>query len=400
MKSSVNTLEKSCTGCGACACICSKNAISIQLDEKGFFTAKVDDGLCVDCGKCISVCIRNGVSNADELLSGKMISAQSTNSDVVHSCSSGGIAYEFSRYAVEKQWTVAGVVYDYSDNTAKTVLANSLDEIEPMKGSKYIQSYTEEAFRDLIDYAKIDKECRFLVVGTPCQIYGFASLTEELKLRDRFILLDLFCHGVPSYLVWQNYLKSIRKKIGNGKINEVVFRDKSIGWHNFVIKVDGNDGKYLQSSEGDLFYKVFFDNVLLSSACFNCPVRQQYSKADIRLGDCWGKRYQNREDGVSAVLCLTKQGKEFFEAVPNIEVFENLEISEVLSAQSVKEYKEVDLHNNAISELMSSNNLKRTITHYRKSFGAKRRLKLKIKESTAHLPDGVRARIRKVYKNI
>ena len=47
-----------CTSCGVCATICAKKAISMQLDEEGFYRPVVDVSLCNDCGLCTTVCYK------------------------------------------------------------------------------------------------------------------------------------------------------------------------------------------------------------------------------------------------------------------------------------------------------------------------------------------------------
>ncbi len=51
----------------------------------------------------------------------------------------------------------------------RTIIVDNMEDLEKLKGSKYIQSYTEEAFNKVIDIAKKDTDKRFLVFGTPCQ---------------------------------------------------------------------------------------------------------------------------------------------------------------------------------------------------------------------------------------
>ena len=55
-------------------------------------------------------------------------------------------------------------------NVAEHYVASSLEELLQSKGSKYIQSYTVDGFRS------INKNDKYLVVGTPCQIDSFRSL--------------------------------------------------------------------------------------------------------------------------------------------------------------------------------------------------------------------------------
>lgn len=399
-KNNVAALAGACTGCAACLASCPANAIKVKLNQEGFFTALVDEDGCINCGKCVQVCLRAGAVGVTSLMSGTMIAAQSKQQETVLSCTSGGIAYEFSCYAIENGWIVAGVVYDYQSDTAKTVLVDTKEKLNDLKGSKYIQSDFSDAATDLLRIAGECPEQHFLVIGTPCQIYGLASLLEQRKLRDQFVLVDLFCHGVPSYLVWNSYLHTLRKQLGNGALTTVAFRDKVVGWHNFVMHISSANGDYIQASEGDSFFRAFFDNVLFSEACFNCTVRKDCSKADIRLGDYWGKRYQNREDGVSAVLLLTAVGAHFSQNVTSIHILETTSVKEVLREQSTHSYTTQSLYAGAIQALQKSGALDATIRKYRRNFPVKQRLKLVLKEFTAHLPDDIRSGIRKIYKKI
>lgn len=61
--------------------------------------------------------------------------------------------------------------------------------------------------------------------GTPCQIRALKSYLD--KNYDNLILIDLFCHGVPSPKIWQRYLEFINpeKNVYNlfhSEINESV----------------------------------------------------------------------------------------------------------------------------------------------------------------------------------
>lgn len=50
--------EKSeCCGCGLCSVVCPAKAISMQLDEEGFFYPDLNLQKCVGCQKCLKNCI-------------------------------------------------------------------------------------------------------------------------------------------------------------------------------------------------------------------------------------------------------------------------------------------------------------------------------------------------------
>lgn len=401
MNERVGALDKNCSGCGACAIICPRNAITLQLDQEGFYTAAIDDTRCIHCGKCESVCVCEEVHDATQLKNSKVLAAQSKSTSVVNSSTSGGIAYEMAKSAFLEGMGVVGVVYNFEHNRAQSVLAKSLNDIERFRGSKYIQSYTINAFKEMLSDMKKNPEIRYLVFGTPCQIYGIASVLERQQLRDRAVLVDLFCHGVPSYLVWDEYIDSVCRRLNTLKLSNINFRDKSIGWHNFVMRVSSETGEYKASSEEDLFYHAFFDNVLLARACYTCSVRQDISKADIRLGDYWGRRFQAHEDGVSAILILSGRGEAFLQGIhDSLVFFDSGSINEVLASQSVQHYNTIPFREKAFNDLKNGESLKSTIRTYRKNFPASKRFFLALKENSAKLPIWLRIPLRKMYKQI
>lgn len=395
------TYNNPCSGCGACVSVCSKNAIRVALNSEGFYSAFVDETLCVDCGFCKKVCIRDQAITGTLIRTGVVFAAQSKDPLTIKKCTSGGISYELSKQAFSDGMGVLGVVYDYETNKAKSIIARTTDDLDKITGSKYIQSYTVDGFKALLADMKGNTERKYIAFGTPCQMYGLASILEYFGLRERAILVEMFCHGVPSYLVWDSYLDALRPIVGKGVLEKVTFRDKKTGWHNYVMTVKGVDGTYRENSEGDLFYKAYFDNVFFSKACFDCKVRCELSKADLRLGDCWGKRYQDNEEGISAILVLSERGMRFIDSLEErINILQELNVSEVLSGQSLSSYWESALNTNAIDSLKSGNDIKSTIKTYRKEFPFKRRVKFALREATAFLPDCLRATIRKIYRKI
>ena len=45
-----------CTGCGACAASCVKDAIVMEYDKNGHLMPFVDKGKCINCGMCVKKC--------------------------------------------------------------------------------------------------------------------------------------------------------------------------------------------------------------------------------------------------------------------------------------------------------------------------------------------------------
>ena len=48
-----------CCACSACYSICPTNAISMNIDEKGFKRPVIDKNKCINCGLCEKTCAFN-----------------------------------------------------------------------------------------------------------------------------------------------------------------------------------------------------------------------------------------------------------------------------------------------------------------------------------------------------
>lgn len=372
----VNELRGYCNGCSACAVVCPKQAISIIKNDRGFFESVVDTNKCINCGICNKVCKKN----QKDINNPKVIAAmalQSKDINVVKESSSGGVAFEISRYFLEKKYGVVGSFFDLNKNSVVSKLDLNQKDLELFKKSKYLQSNFYEGLKDAVSFARKDKNSKFVVFGTPCQINAAANVCDFYNIANQFILVDFFCHGVPSYKVWEYYL--LDNKINNSTLKNVVFRTKDKGWHScFKMHVQDANKTISKRSSNDDFYNAFFDNVFFMKSCYSCDFRKGFSKADIRLGDYWGKRYIKNNDGVSAAFVYSKKGIQLLKDV-NIRVLENADVSDVLKAQSTKDYSEETLNDFALNILADQKSLKRTIKIYRKKFNFKRRVKLGFK---------------------
>lgn len=315
---------KNCYGCGTCAAACGKHIISINLNKEGFYEPHIEDiDKCVNCGLCVDVCAYLSDNCALEAKPRACFTAWSKEYAVRRKCSSGGVAFELGRSLIEQGYKVCGVRYNAETGRAEHYIATSVHELIPSIGSKYIQSYTFDGFNS------INRKEKYLVTGTPCQIDSFRHYIRRLRIENNFVLLDFFCHGVPSMLMWQKYVKYVEETIG--KITYASWRNKFTGWHDsWTMAMDGTEkgerinwhdsynllmkekkGYYnSRYTQGDLFYAFFLGNSCLSRACYNkCKYKKAASSADIRIGDCWGKAYEHDQDGVSSVLVYTEKGE-------------------------------------------------------------------------------------------
>ena len=297
-----------CYGCGVCAVVCSRHAVKLEQNAKGFYVPVVDDSLCNNCGLCIQVCAFAHSETVLKDASIKGFGAWSNDSEVRLKCSSGGIGFELGRYLLADGYKVCGVRYNASMQRAEHYIATDESSLIPSIGSKYIQSYTVDGFKE------IDRTGKYLVTGTPCQIDSFRRYIRKFKMEDNFVLMDFFCHSVPSMLAWKKYLSIWEKK--TGPVLHASWRNKFTGWHDsWAMSINGERGCHnSRLSQGDLFYKLFLGDYCCNPACQkDCKYKYDKSSADIRIGDFWGKTYLADEEGVSAVAVFTKKGEDIIQ---------------------------------------------------------------------------------------
>lgn len=387
----ITSSKNACTGCGACVYLCPTKAIEYALNDDGFFEAFVDQDKCINCSKCKKVCMKFADVNniGKELNEGKVYAAQSSDKKSVKTCTSGGIAYEIAKYGIDNGYKIVGVIYDYNENCAKTVIVDNKSDLERIKKSKYLQSNNVEIFRNILIECEQNSAVKFIVFGTPCQIWGLSKFIELYQIKNEILKIEIFCHGVPSYLVWKDYLNNrINQYSKDEKIISIDFRNKKNGWHNYLFEIKTNKSTYYYKKGQDLFYKAFFDTVLMNKACQKCDVRKKYSVADIRLGDFWGKRFDNNCDGVSAVLVMNDIGADLLQRLDSITyIVDNLECSECLNMQSNKDHEFERLYEKAIQNLKSGMGLKRTISLYRRQMPMKWKVKTHLREFASYFPD-------------
>lgn len=338
MKKNVSKFDY-CYGCGVCSSVCNKNAITIGLDKNGFYAPTVNDSECVDCGLCLNVCAFEHVEIACKPDRLNSWAAWSNDERVRRKCSSGGIGFEIGKQLIERGYKAVGCRYDIKEQRAEHYIATTVEELVQSIGSKYIQSYTEEAFN------QIDcKGQKYLVTGTPCQIDSFRRMIQKYHCEDNFVLMDFFCHCVPSMWAWKAYIKMLEPKIG--KVTYASWRNKfEYGWHdNWLMAVDGEKTSkpidwhdsynlsirekktFIQSrrSQGDMFYRLFLGDICCGKQCDkNCKYKYDQSSADIRIGDLWGKTYKDDEKGTSALVAFTPKGEEVISSLKSVTLIEH-----------------------------------------------------------------------------
>ena len=312
----INIVEpQKCCGCSACIYICPKHSISFQEDRDGFIYPKVDLETCIDCGLCEKVCPM--INQESECLPLATYAAKNDNETVRLRSSSGGIFTLLAESVIGEGGVVFGarfnedweVVHDYTD---------TIEGLEPFRGSKYVQSCMGESYRQVENFLKADRKVMF--TGTPCQIAGLRRFLRKDYMN--LLTVDIICHGVPSPLVWRKYLETKTKAQCDAVplLTGVSFRDKSAGWKKFslVLKfstelASGEQVTTMSSIFNDNDYmRAFLSNLSLRKSCYNCPAKSGKSGADITIGDFWGIENVRPEidddKGLSLVLVNSPKG--------------------------------------------------------------------------------------------
>lgn len=308
-----------CYGCGVCSIACAKKIIDLHLNSEGFYEPYLTDlDKCTDCGLCREVC---AFLHDQKCTDGKVVAsfgAWSNDEKVRRKCSSGGVGYEIAKVLMQYGYKACVVRYNAEKERVEHYISDTEENLISSTGSKYLQSYTVEAFKF------INRKEKYLITGTPCQIDSFRRYAKVFRCEDNFVFLDFFCHGVPSMAMWEKYKKYVEDKVG--RLTYVSWRNKYKGWHDsWAMGIEGInscrnteianslDEKHCDyeslRSKGDFFYRLFIGDCCLGKQCYNhCKYKYDKSSADIRIGDMWGKTYVKDEDGVSAVACFTERG--------------------------------------------------------------------------------------------
>lgn len=155
---------------------------------------------------------------------------------------------------------------------------------------------------------------KVLFSGTPCQVAAVTSCIKD-KYKENLYTCDLICHGVPSELIFQNFLKYIESQ-NNKNIKQFIFRDKRFGWRSHYETSIFDDGT---ETSTQYFKNLFYRHNILRPACHKCNYANIHRPADITIADFWGIENINPDfldkNGVSLAIINNEKGKELFEEV-------------------------------------------------------------------------------------
>lgn len=295
-----------CTGCSACMNVCLVDAISMQEGELGHIFPVINDN-CIDCNKCEKTC---PAIHPNSLQQPQKVYAAWAKNDVEHHTStSGGAASCFSNHVLKQEGTVYGCA-SLPEGKIEHIRIDKLRDIKKLKGSKYVQSYINNLFRDVKNDLKEGKKVLF--VGLPCQVAGLKKYL--VKDDEHLVTVDMVCHGVPSQKILFDYLAA--KGIVRKNIKSINFREQQ-GCYLTVLNNE-NKSVYRKNECADLYYTAFNENLCFRNSCFSCRYSSPNRIGDITIGDFWGLGakvpFTEKTNGhVSVIMTNNEKGELFLQ---------------------------------------------------------------------------------------
>ena len=201
-------IPEHCTGCGACSAACTVPGL-ISVDP----VPKMAKG-CLRCGPCYDVCPRTRLTSTSwNKVAGmvynqtykpphegigdylEMVSARSTDPEILKVCQDGGIVSALLKSAFEDEDLDCALAAGIGELPWKPepMIVTDLEGIIKTAGTKYSLSSVLTKLREAAY-----KYNRIGVVGTPCQIEGLRSVEtfgNDPKYReiDYFLGISIFC---------------------------------------------------------------------------------------------------------------------------------------------------------------------------------------------------------------
>ena len=320
-----------CTGCSACASICPNRCIHMEPDAEGFLRPTVENNLCVDCSLCEKVC---PVMNVLQLHDDPPVAyAAYTKDETIRlESSSGGIFSELARAVLTQSGVVFGAAYNEQFDVVHICVEDE-KKLFSLRSAKYVQSDLNNTFTEV--KSRLDKGQQVLFSGTPCQVAGLKFFLQ--KEYPNLITVDFICHGVPSPMVWKEYVKYRAQQDNNGRLPfSINMRSKETGWSRYrysnLFRYP-NGTSYTARSDESLFMKLFVGNFISRESCSVCSFKGYNRYSDLTIGDFWGiwdiSPEMDDDMGTSVVLCQSARGTNLLASISDQIVTKRVTLDEV-----------------------------------------------------------------------
>lgn len=372
--------KEKCTGCGACCSICPKGAISMQEDETGFKYPVIDNKICINCGLCKKTCpiLKDNMNIRKKIPS--TYAAWSRDKEIRYNSTSGGIFTEIAKAVIKENGYVIGAKYN-DNNLVEHTIINSLDEINIIRQSKYLQSDTKNIYKDAKKL--LDNNSLLVFCGSPCQIAGLYNYLK--KDYENLITIEFICRGMNSPKAYKSWLSEIEKKEGKHVIR-VWFKYKELGWKKSpkCTRIDFEDKSFkVYSGDDNTFMSGYLGpNLYLRPSCGLCNFNGLPRQADITLADFWSIEEKYDDDkGTSLILSNSSKGDIWIKKISNNIYIYKKSITDIEKGNKCFS-KSVKINPNSEKFLreLNDSNFSILLEKYSKKGNIKRKMKLIIKK--------------------
>jgi coenzyme F420-reducing hydrogenase beta subunit len=350
-----------CCGCGVCVVVCPEKCIQLEMDQDGYYIGRADLEQCSGCGLCPKVCFKFQDKYALPYNTKPAVyTGYHRDDDIRYISSSGGIATAIGEAAIAQGYKVIGAALNLKSRRLEHQVISTAEDLQLIRGSKYIPSYTPKAF----SYLKENPKC--VVVGTPCQIGGLRRMIQMKDELSDVILVDFRCFGHAGKNLFEKYVDFL-EGLNTSGIKSINMRAKNKGWHMWGVQADFNDGnQYYQNKFRDPFTFCFRSGQAVHDVCINCHEYKNSSHADLRMEDAWAfvstATKMDLKTGLSMISVYSDKGKRLFEMITDTIAFKKEQID-----VSQRTYTVIHKKHYLMELLRTDLSLKRIVKEYKNS---------------------------------
>ena len=306
-----------CDGCAACQQACPFEALEMMPDENGFIFPYKDLNKCTNCGICERVC-PFPTPNYNNYNDPIILASYLKDKEERCKSTSGGLFYAIAKYIIEESGIVYGAIMNENFQVHHKGV-EKIKDLQSLRGSKYVQSSTNNCFREV---KKNLKEGRLVYYsGTGCQIAGLKAFLK--KDYQNLFTSDLICHGVPPEKLFIEHINFLKNKGYN--LNYYSFRNFKNSAKEEILSCNDSNYEIHRNPLKSPYYYAFSKSYIFRLSCYKCPFAHVPRQGDLTLGDFWGiKEYNSKienENGISLVSLNSEKGKKLWEKIKNSTIY-------------------------------------------------------------------------------
>lgn len=398
-----------CTLCMACANVCTREAITVELDEYGYEYVDINSNLCIECGLCGKVCEKRKKVGRNQPI--KTFAAQMKQKKDLRKSASGGAFQAIANWILEMGGCCYGCLgrFENSQFITKHIRIDKKEDLYKILNSKYTLSKIGDTYKSVATDLRNDKWVLFC--GTPCQVLGLkAYLNAE---HQKLITVDIICHGVTSLKIFNDYIKAI-EAIDDIHITDYLFRDKSVAWgtnyqYSYIDKKGRKKEKHCPREESS-YMAHYLSGMLFRENCYTCTLSNIERVSDLTLGDFWGIEHTHPElatlgkdrmsikGGVSCILANTSKGMKVLKMLAPELLTKEVDLESVVSNNgNLQNCSPRNIQRDSFMNYYKENGYKAIELSYRRRIKKRKslyRLKNTIK---SYMPDWMRIRLYQIF---